>query len=164
MICKQRLVIVLTLHIECNFNLKVFFFSFPHSPPFIINHLETVNCCNFLSVSTFVGDFGGENCDGTDFKMGVAATLPELSEWTLLEMSFETSGQMVLKILVLVYGVLLYLKPVRVQCYRITHVHNCYIFRSMTILWKILYFISFGHIQLDFVRYLIWICLKSELR
>ena len=23
------------------------------------------------------------NCDGTDFKMGVAATLPELSEWTL---------------------------------------------------------------------------------
>ena len=26
----------------------------------------------------------GETCDGTDFKMGVAATLPELSEWTLL--------------------------------------------------------------------------------
>ena len=25
----------------------------------------------------------GKNCDGTDFKMGVAATLPELSEWTL---------------------------------------------------------------------------------
>ena len=26
----------------------------------------------------------GENCDGMDFKMGVAATLPaELSEWTL---------------------------------------------------------------------------------
>ena len=24
-----------------------------------------------------------ENCDGTDFNMGVAATLPELSEWTL---------------------------------------------------------------------------------
>ena len=24
-----------------------------------------------------------ENWDGTDFKMGVAATLPELSEWTL---------------------------------------------------------------------------------
>ena len=26
----------------------------------------------------------GENCDGTDFKMRVAATLPELSEWTLI--------------------------------------------------------------------------------
>ena len=26
----------------------------------------------------------GENCDGTDFKMEVAATLPELSEWTLM--------------------------------------------------------------------------------
>ena len=24
-----------------------------------------------------------QNCDGTDFKMGVAATLPELSEWTV---------------------------------------------------------------------------------
>ena len=24
-----------------------------------------------------------ENCDGTDFKMRVAVTLPELSEWTL---------------------------------------------------------------------------------
>ena len=26
----------------------------------------------------------GENCGGTDFKMGVAVTLPELSEWALL--------------------------------------------------------------------------------
>ena len=58
--CKQRLVIVLTLHIECNFNLKVFFSSFPLSPPFIISHPETVNCCNFLFVSAFVGDFGQE--------------------------------------------------------------------------------------------------------
>ena len=59
--CRQRLVVVLTLHIECNFNLKVFFpFSFPLSPPFIISHPETVNCCNFLFVSTFVGDFGRE--------------------------------------------------------------------------------------------------------
>ena len=24
-----------------------------------------------------------ENCDGTDLRMGVAAALPELSEWTL---------------------------------------------------------------------------------
>ena len=57
--CKQRLVVVLTLHIECNFNLTVFF-SFPLSPSFIISHPETVNCCNFLFVSTFVGDFGRE--------------------------------------------------------------------------------------------------------
>ena len=28
--------------------------------PFIINHPETVNCCNFLFVFTFVGDFGRE--------------------------------------------------------------------------------------------------------
>ena len=30
------------------------------APPFIINHPETVNCCNFPFVSTFVGDFGRE--------------------------------------------------------------------------------------------------------
>ena len=97
--CKQRLVIVLTLHIECHFNLKVFFSSFPLSPPFIISHPETVKCCNFLFVSILWENLG-ENClvsvqrdcnlenkrrklrwDG--FKMGVAATLPELSEWTL---------------------------------------------------------------------------------
>ena len=30
------------------------------------------------------GEIKSENCDGTDFKMGVAATLPELSEWILL--------------------------------------------------------------------------------
>ena len=59
--CKQRLVIVLTLHIECNFSLKVLFlFSLPLSLPFIINHPETVNCCNFLFVYTFVGNFGRE--------------------------------------------------------------------------------------------------------
>ena len=60
-LCKQRLVIVLTLHIKCNFNLKaLILFSFPLSPPFIISHSETVNCCNFLFVSTFVGDYGRE--------------------------------------------------------------------------------------------------------
>ena len=91
-----RLVIVRTCHIEY-LSLKVLFFK-NHSLPFIINHPETVNCCNFSFVSTFVGDFGrelsskraarlilrikGKNCDWTDFKMGVAATLPELSEWT----------------------------------------------------------------------------------
>ena len=60
--CKQSSVIVLTRHIECDFSLKVFFFfSLPLSPPFIINHPETANWCNFLFVSTFVGDFG-EHC------------------------------------------------------------------------------------------------------
>ena len=34
----------------------------------------------------------GENCDGTDFKMEDAATLPELSEWTLLAL-LENCGQ-----------------------------------------------------------------------
>ena len=57
--CKQRLVVVLTLHVEYNFNLKGFF-SFPLCFQFIISHPETVNCCNFLFVSTFVGDFGRE--------------------------------------------------------------------------------------------------------
>ena len=31
----------------------------------------------------------GENCDGTDFKMEIVATLPELSEWTLSEKQFQ---------------------------------------------------------------------------
>ena len=30
----------------------------------------------------------GENCDGTDFDMEVAATLPERSEWTLHRKDF----------------------------------------------------------------------------
>ena len=58
--CKQRLLTVRTLHIEYDFSLKVFFFSLSLAPPFIIKHPETVNCCNFLFVSTFVGDFGRE--------------------------------------------------------------------------------------------------------
>ena len=63
------------------------FFSLPLSPPFIINHSETVNCRNSLVVSTFVGDFGQElSCKCAVFRMGVAATLPKLSEWTLLGM------------------------------------------------------------------------------
>ena len=49
----------------------------------------------------------------------------------------------------------MYLKLVRVQCYRITHVHNYHTFRSTSTLWKILYLILFGHIKTDFVRYLI---------
>ena len=48
---------VLTLHIVYNFSLEV---SLPLSPLFIINHPETANCCNFLFVFTFVGDFGRE--------------------------------------------------------------------------------------------------------
>ena len=70
---------------------------------------------------------------------------------------------MVLKTSALVYGFLLYLNPVKVQCYRITHVHNYYSIPSTTILWKILYLIFFLHIKSDFVRYLIWICLKNQL-
>ena len=48
---------------------------------------------------------------------------------------------MVLKTSALIYGLLLYLNLVNVQCYRITHVHNYYSIRSTTILWKILYMI-----------------------
>ena len=33
------------------------------------------------------------NCDGMDFKMGIAATLPELSEWTLATMIWEERGK-----------------------------------------------------------------------
>ena len=69
---------------------------------------------------------------------------------------------MVLKTLALIYKFLLYLKLVKGQCYRITHVHNYHSFCSTTILWKILYLILFGYIKTDFVRF-IWICLKSQL-
>ena len=58
--CKQKLIIVQTLQIEYDFSLKVFLFSLSLAPPFIINHPETVNCCNFLFASAFVGDFGRE--------------------------------------------------------------------------------------------------------
>ena len=34
-------------------------------------------------MQTVIQRIKGENCDGTDFKMGVAATLSEPSEWTL---------------------------------------------------------------------------------
>ena len=40
--------------------LKFSLFSLSLSPPLIINHPETVNCCNFFFVSTFVGDFERE--------------------------------------------------------------------------------------------------------
>ena len=75
--------------------------------------------------------------------------------WNFRPMALETSA--------LIYGFLLYLNPVKVQCYRITHVHNYYSIPSTTILWKILYLIFLGHIKSDFVRYLISICLKSQL-
>ena len=71
------------------------FFLLPLSPPFIINHPETVTLFLSLPLWAALGDkacsetvirrMTGENCDGTDFKMGVIATLPELSEWTLPE-------------------------------------------------------------------------------
>ena len=54
---------------------------------------------------------------------------------------------MVLKTSAVIYGFLLYLNPVKVQCYRIAHVHNYYSIFSTTILWKILYLILFGHIK-----------------
>ena len=44
---------MLRLHIECSFSLGLFFFSLPLCPPFIFNHPDTINCCNFLFVSTF---------------------------------------------------------------------------------------------------------------
>ena len=69
---------------------------------------------------------------------------------------------MVLKTSALIYGSLLYLNPVKVQCCRIAHVHNYYSIRSTTILWKILYLILFGHIKSDFVRYLIQLDLPQE--
>ena len=63
--CKQRLVIVLTLHIKYDFSLKVSFFHYHSLPRSYINHPEIVNWCNFLFVSTFVGDFGRElSCKG----------------------------------------------------------------------------------------------------
>ena len=74
------------------------------------------------------------------------------TQTVLLEMSFYC-----------IYGFLLYLNPVKFQCYRIAHVHNYCSIRSTTILWKILYLILFRHIKSDFERYLIWICLKSQL-
>ena len=40
--------------------LKFFFVFTATLSPFIINHPETVNCCNFLFVSIFVSDFGRE--------------------------------------------------------------------------------------------------------
>ena len=59
---------------------------------------------------------------------------------------------MVLKTSAIIYGFLLYLNPVKVQCYRITHVYNYYSIRATTILWKLLYLILFGHIKSDSVR------------
>ena len=38
---------------------------------------------------------------------------------------------MVLKTSALIYGFLLYLNPVKVQCYRIAHVHNYYILNQI---------------------------------
>ena len=55
---------------------------------------------------------------------------------------------MVLKTSGLIYGFLLYLNPVKVQCYRIAHVHNYYSVRSTTILWKILYLICLDTLNL----------------
>ena len=58
---------------------------------------------------------------------------------------------MVLKTSALIYGFLLHLNPVKVQCYRITHVHNYYSISSTTILWKIL-----SLIFLDILNQILW--------
>ena len=55
---------------------------------------------------------------------------------------------MVLKTSALIYMFLLYLNPVKVQCYRIAHVYNYYSIRSTTIL------ILFGQIRFWEVSYL----------
>ena len=64
-LCKQRL--VLTLHIERIFGLKVFFYVFTTTlkssrslSPIHYQPSRDTNSCNFLFVSTFVGDFGRE--------------------------------------------------------------------------------------------------------
>ena len=41
------------------------------------------NCLVIMQRDCNLEKIKGENCEGMDFKMGVAATLPELSEWTL---------------------------------------------------------------------------------
>ena len=67
---------------------------------------------------------------------------------------------MVLETPALIYGFLLYLNPVKVQCYRITHVHNYYSVPSTTILWEILYLIC-----LDILNQILWgILFGSALR
>ena len=49
------------------------------------------------------------------------------------------------------FSCLPFFNPVKVQCYRITHVHNYYSIPSMTILWKILY-LSF----LEILNQILW--------
>ena len=58
---------------------------------------------------------------------------------------------MALKTSALIYGFLLSLNPVKVKCYRITHVHNYNSIPSMTILWKVLY-LSF----LEILNQILW--------
>ena len=61
-LCKQRLVIVLRLHIILNV--------------ILVLHISSLTITVFRE--TVIWKIKGENCDGMDFKMGVAATLPEL--------------------------------------------------------------------------------------
>ena len=68
-----------------------------NEPPFVVSRPEKSICCNFLLVSSSLGDPGqelffkacvqkvisyiiGENCGGTDFQMGVGTRWPEESE------------------------------------------------------------------------------------
>ena len=98
--CKQRLVIVLTLHIECNFSLEVFSFFHCHSFPRSLSTIQKQQIVVTFYLSLPLWATSGKNClvslqldcnlenkrrklRADNFKMGVAATLPELSEWTL---------------------------------------------------------------------------------
>ena len=65
---------------------------------------------------------------------------------------------MVLKTLALTDRFLLCLKPVKIRCYRITHVHIYHSFHSTIILWKFVYLIVFGRINPILPGYLISSC------
>ena len=82
------------------FSLEVFFFHY-HSLPRSLSAIQRQQIAVIFSLSlplwATLGenclvcaqrDFNLENCDGTDFKMGAATTLPELSEWALSIIKF----------------------------------------------------------------------------
>ena len=97
--CKHRLVIVLRLHIECNFSLAFFFFHY-HSLPRSLSTIQIQKIAVIFSLFLPLWATLGEKCllsvqrdvkfenKGrkllwADFKMGVTSTLPQPSEWTL---------------------------------------------------------------------------------
>ena len=76
-----------------------FSISLSLAPRFNVSHLETVNFCNFLcfylcgrlwariACSENNLEDKGRKLRWDGFKIGVAATLPELSEWALIPFS-----------------------------------------------------------------------------